>query len=60
MPINPDLLALLVCPACHGRLEPEADGTGLKCVSCRLIYPIRDDIPVMMVDEAIIENDDRK
>ncbi len=60
MPINPDLLALLVCPACHGRLEQRADGAGLKCVSCRLIYPIRDDIPVMMVDEAVLENDDRK
>ena len=57
MPLNlPDqLLAIIVCPDCHGDLSPvETDsGTGeLVCQSCGLAYPVRDDIPVLLVDEA--------
>jgi uncharacterized protein len=36
------------------------DGGGLKCVSCRRVYPIRDEIPVMLIDEAVIEEEDVK
>ena len=39
------------------KMRVKADGSGLKCVKCRRVYPIRDDIPVMLVDEATIEND---
>jgi uncharacterized protein YbaR (Trm112 family) len=52
MALSNELLAILVCPACKGRLEPVEDGTGLICRACRLRYPVRDDIPVMLVDEA--------
>ena len=55
MPISNDLLEILACPACKAKVELKADGSGLKCVECRRVYPIRDDIPVMLVDEATIE-----
>ena len=59
MPISHDLLELLVCPACHGRLELKSDGSGLKCIDCFRVYAICDEIPNMLVDEATIEDDDR-
>ncbi len=55
MAISQELLDILICPACRGELELKQDGTGLKCVACKRVYPIRDDIPVMLVDEAKIE-----
>jgi uncharacterized protein YbaR (Trm112 family) len=55
MAIRTDLLDLLVCPECKEPLEMKADQSGLKCVQCKRVYPIRDDIPVMMVDHAKIE-----
>jgi uncharacterized protein len=55
MAISKELLEILICPACRGELELRADGSGLKCLSCRRVYPIREDIPVMLVDEAKIE-----
>ncbi len=55
MAISQELLEILICPACRGELELKQDGSGLKCVDCKRVYPIRDDIPVMLVDEAKIE-----
>jgi uncharacterized protein len=55
MAISKELLEILICPACRGELELREDGSGLKCLSCRRVYPIREDIPVMLVDEAKIE-----
>ncbi len=52
MAIEPDLLELLVCPKCRGEIVLEEDGPSLRCDACRLRYPIEDDIPVMLVDEA--------
>ena len=46
---------ILVCPLCKADLELKADQSGLKCVQCHRVYPIRDNIPVMMVDQATIE-----
>ena len=57
MAINLELLELLVCPACYARLVLKPDSSGLKCVSCHRVYPIRDEIPVMMIDEATIEDE---
>lgn len=57
MAISKDLLDILACPACKAKVELKADGSGLKCVECRRVYPIRDDIPVMLVDEAKIEEE---
>ena len=47
-------LDILVCPVCKTRVELSADESGLKCVSCRRVYPIRDEIPVMLPEEATI------
>ncbi len=57
MPLNidPSLLEIIVCPQCHGTLEPveSAGGGELACRGeCGLVYPVRDDIPVLLVDEA--------
>ena len=57
MAINQDLLEMLVCPIDKAKVELKADGSGLKCVECHRVYPIRDDIPVMLVDEATVEED---
>ena len=54
MPIARELLDILVCPLCKAPVKPTPDDAGLKCQSCRRIYPIRDDIPVMLVEEATI------
>lgn len=58
MAISQDLLEILACPACKASVELKPDGSGLKCVACNRLYPIRDDIPVMLVDEATIEVED--
>ena len=46
------LLDILVCPQCKGDLQLEEDESGLRCEACRLRYAIRDDIPIMLVEEA--------
>lgn len=50
--ISKDLLDILVCPKCKGDLKVTEAQDGLVCGACRLQYPIRDEIPVMLVDEA--------
>jgi uncharacterized protein YbaR (Trm112 family) len=55
MVIKPELLEIYACPACHARLEVTADSRGLRCVACRRVYPIRDEIPVLLVEEATLE-----
>jgi uncharacterized protein YbaR (Trm112 family) len=57
MPISPALLAILACPLDKADVKLTADEKGLKCVSCHRVYPIKDDIPVMIIDEAVIEPD---
>ena len=57
MAISQDLLEILACPACKAKVELKADGSALKCLQCHRVYPIRDDIPVMLIDEATIENE---
>ena len=57
MPISEQLLEILVCPACRAKVERKPDGSALKCVACKRVYPIRDDIPVMLIDEATIEDE---
>jgi len=53
MAISQDLLDILACPKCKGDLELTSDKDGLVCKACRLMYPIKDDIPVMLIDEAV-------
>lgn len=53
MPIDKELLDILACPKCKGELILEEGDTGLICTKCKLKYPIEDDIPIMLIDEAI-------
>lgn len=50
--INKELLDILACPKCKGPVTLTKDQDGLVCESCRLHYEIRDDIPIMLIDEA--------
>jgi uncharacterized protein len=50
MSVDPRLLDILACPDCRSPLREEADT--LVCTGCGLVYPVRDGIPVLLVDEA--------
>jgi uncharacterized protein YbaR (Trm112 family) len=52
MPLSPELLSILVCPACKGDLAYDERAGTLTCAACRLRFKVVDDIPVMLVDEA--------
>ena len=52
MAVDAKLLELLVCPACHGEVEHKDRRKLIICTQCGLQYPVRDGIPVMLVDEA--------
>lgn len=53
--IAQDLLDLVVCPACKKPLELKAEPEALKCRACRRVYPVRDGLPVLLIDEATID-----
>jgi len=55
MAISPELLEILRCPQCKSKVQIDDQQTRLKCVDCSLVYPIRDEIPVMLIDEATVE-----
>jgi uncharacterized protein YbaR (Trm112 family) len=50
--LEPWLLKILACPACHASLRVDEAAQELVCTGCGLAYPVRDDIPVLLVDEA--------
>ncbi|MBM4312511.1 MAG: Trm112 family protein [Deltaproteobacteria bacterium] len=52
MGINKELLEILACPKCKGEVRLTAAEDGLICEKCRLLYEIREDIPIMLIDEA--------
>jgi hypothetical protein len=52
MPLSPELKEILACPKCKGPLAFREEQAEIHCERCRLAYPIRDDIPVMLLDEA--------
>ena len=53
MSLNPQLLSLLVCPICRGPVEPVNQESGLHCPACGLVYPVLEEIPIMLREEAI-------
>ena len=57
MPIDSELLEILACPNCRTPVRLVNSGQGLKCDQCRRVYPIKDDIPVMLVDEAVVDDE---
>ncbi|MFZ2633262.1 MAG: Trm112 family protein [Desulfosalsimonadaceae bacterium] len=52
MAVSQQLLDILVCPKCKGKIYLNEKQNGLICDQCRLIYEIRDDIPIMLIDKA--------
>jgi hypothetical protein len=55
MAVDPQLLEILACPECKEEVKLTTDEKGLKCVKCHRVYPLKDDIPVMIIEEATIE-----
>ncbi len=55
--LDPALLEILACPNCRADLRVDEEASELVCTGCRYAYPVRDDIPVLLVDEARIPND---
>lgn len=53
MTLSKQLLSILVCPACHGRLDYQPDKSRLVCPTCQVAYPVTDDVPVLLTDQAI-------
>jgi uncharacterized protein YbaR (Trm112 family) len=54
MSIPKELLDILVCPLCKQPVRLLPDESGLKCAVCKCVYPVRDDIPVMLPEEATV------
>jgi uncharacterized protein YbaR (Trm112 family) len=52
MALSQDLLNILACPQCKGEIRLDDDQKGLVCAPCKLRYLVKDDIPIMLVDEA--------
>jgi uncharacterized protein YbaR (Trm112 family) len=52
MAISKELLDILACPKCKGNIYLNETGNGLICDQCKLLYEIKDDIPIMLIDEA--------
>ncbi|TBV82811.1 MAG: Trm112 family protein [Desulfobulbaceae bacterium] len=50
--LNQELLDILACPKCRGPVRVNEAKDGLICQPCQLIYEIRDEIPIMLIDEA--------
>ena len=59
MAVDPRLLEILACPLCKTGVTPTPDGKALLCHSCSRRYPIVDDIPIMLVEEATLVSEDR-
>ncbi|WP_243544767.1 Trm112 family protein [Pseudodesulfovibrio tunisiensis] len=53
MTLDKELVAILACPVCKGDLELLPAEDGLKCEACGLVYPVRDEIPIMLADQAV-------
>lgn len=53
MALSPDLLAVLACPVCRGTLDVVGATEGLSCARCAVVYPVWEEIPVMLAEEAV-------
>jgi uncharacterized protein YbaR (Trm112 family) len=52
MPIPPELVEMVACPRCKGKLSLRPDESGFTCAACKLLYPIVDEIPNFLVEDA--------
>ena len=55
--VPPELLEIMQCPACTGALETRREPPALICVECGRAYPVRDGIPVMLIEEATLADE---
>ncbi len=55
MPVSKELLDILVCPECKTPVTPTPDQLGLKCSTCKRVYPVRGDIPNMIIADAHLD-----
>lgn len=55
--LDKTLLDVLACPKCKGTLDYRGEQNELRCVACKLVYAVKDDIPIMLVDQATPLND---
>lgn len=53
MALKQELIDILACPTCKGAITVTPDQDGLACDACKVVYPVKDDIPIMLVDQAI-------
>jgi uncharacterized protein YbaR (Trm112 family) len=53
MAVSKELLDILICPNCHGQVSYDEAAATIACLGdCKFVYPVRDDIPIMLIDEA--------
>lgn len=57
MALKKELIDILACPQCKGALVVKPAEDGLGCAACKVVYPVKDDIPIMLTDQAIPEKD---
>ena len=57
MPLKKELLDILACPKCKGALSVKPAEDGLACAVCAVVYPVKDEIPIMLVDQAVPEKE---
>lgn len=57
MPLKKELINILACPACKGPITVNPAEDGLTCPKCEVVYPVKDEIPIMLVDQAIPTKD---
>ncbi len=53
MPIDKELLEILACPKCKGELIATETEDGLICETCKIVYPVKENIPILLIDEAM-------
>ncbi len=57
MALKKELLDILACPKCKGKITVLPAEDGLACAKCAVVYPVKDEIPIMLVDQAIADKD---
>jgi uncharacterized protein len=58
MKITEEFVEMMICPACQSKVRLREDGSAIKCLGCRRVYPIEDDMPMMLADKATIEDEE--
>ena len=58
MKITEEFVEMMICPACQSKLRLREDASAIKCLGCRRVYPIEDDMPMMLADKATIEDEE--